>query len=315
MKKLDIRKEIVDEPLRRPWAARVDFLLQAGDRVRLDGEACLLGRSDIIIRIGPHTDPRSDDQPHLRRYRAEIEGFAFPSEAEAAGLMLSLSILWSAISWRFAVRLDYHTPDPAIVYDRTASSGRLSDFGRPSITRPVPPEIGELLTDELPRSPDSIDRLMLLSMELFAAARLEMSERAKFVNLVSALEPLATPLDYPEPIAQLLEGFRAQLRAAEFPDMGQEEVQTIKNSLHGRIRELRRESIRQALLRTVRTLLPDDSSSKETIDSAYGLRSKMLHEGVTDPYLDRRIAEVENTMRRLYAARIGRQLAVPAASA
>ena len=313
MTRQDYRAEIVDEPLRRPWGARIEFLLQAGDRVHIDGPVCLLGRPDAVIRIAPVTGPRAESQPRLKRYRAEIEGFASPSEAEAAGLMLSLSLLWSAISWRFALRLDYHTPQPAIVYDRTVSPiGGLSAFGIAVLTRAMPPEIGELVTEHLPRSPDQIDRQLLLSMELFAAARLEMSERAKFVSLVSALEPFAVPKSYPSSVVALIKSFRAQVNTADFPEVGQEEMSKLRNSLQGRIRQLEQESIRQALLRTVRDLLPGETSAVETIDAAYGLRSKILHEGTTDPYLDRRIAEVEATMRRLYSARIQRPLAVPA---
>lgn len=314
MKRPSVRTEILDEPLRRPWGARIDFILQAGDRVRLDGEVCLLGRADTVIRLGPVSGPHSVLQPHLRRYRAQIEGFASPSEAEAAGLVLSQSILWAAISWRFAVRLDYHTPRPVIVYDRTAKLGGsgASAFGIAQITRAMPPEMGDLIVDQLPQSPDQVDRLLLLSMELFAAARLEMSDRAKFVSLVSALEPFATPQSYPTSVRDLIGEFRSRLRSAEFPDIPEEEIDKIKNSLRGRISELERESIRQALLRTVRDLLPGDERAVERINAGYALRSKILHEGVSDPYLDRHIAEVESTMRRLYAARLGRQLAVPA---
>ncbi len=315
MKQKNIRFQIADEPLRRPWAARVDFLLQADNSFGIDGEICLLERSDVLVQVGPVQDLSLEQYPHLKRYRARVEGFVSPSEAEAAGMLLSLSILWSAISHKYSLRLDYHTPLPTIVYDRTMKiKGGISAIGDFSITRQVPPEIGGLLLEELPRSPDQVDRLTLLSMELFVAARLEMSDRSRFISLISALEPLANPQDYPDSVKNLITELKAHVRGVSLEGVSKEHTAKIKNSLEGRISELEHESVRQALLRTVRDLLPADQVALQKIDAAYALRSKILHEGITDPYLDRQIIEVEDIMRRLYAAKIGRELAVPANS-
>jgi len=106
-----------------------------------------------------------------------------------------------------------------------------------------------------------------------------------------------------------MDSFREQLRDADLSDLNRDDVTKVKASLNERLKQFEKESIRQALLRTIRETLPGDSPVK-TIDEAYSLRSKMLHEGVTDPYLDRKTHEVESILRRLYAVRIGKQLRI-----
>jgi len=64
-----------------------------------------------------------------------------------------------------------------------------------------------------------VDRQLLLSMELYAGASLEISDRAKFLGRVSALEPLATPNRYPHSITTLIDNFRQQLQSEELSDI------------------------------------------------------------------------------------------------
>jgi len=165
--------------------------------------------------------------------------------------------------------------------------------------------MGEVLTTSIP-----VDRQLLLSMEIFAAAKLEISDRAKFLGLVSSLEPLAAQANYPDSVLRLVDGFRAQVRSTDLANVSQEEASRIKTLLDSRLKDLERESIRQALLLTIREVFPGDNDSLKTIDDAYALRSKMLHEGTTDPYLDRKTHAVETILRRLYATRIGKPLRV-----
>lgn len=92
--------------------------------------------------------------------------------------------------------------------------------------------------------------------------------------------------------------------AVEINELAAEDAAKLKASLIGRLKHLERESIRQALLRVIRESFPGDEDSVKVIDDAYGLRSDMLHEGTTDPYLDRRTYAIEQIIRRLYAAQI-----------
>jgi len=55
----------------------------------------------------------------------------------------------------------------------------------------------------------------------------------------------------------------------------------------------------ELLKKMVKTKLPNDSKSLEIITNAYGLRSKILHEGATDVDLDQKAIEVENVIKNL----------------
>jgi hypothetical protein len=90
------------------------------------------------------------------------------------------------------------------------------------------------------------DQKLLLSMELFCAAGLEPSQRAVFLGLVSALEPLAQTANLGRDVSSFVDECLCALEAD--PAIPQE----TKNSLKGRLGQLRGESIRQALLRLVR---------------------------------------------------------------
>ena len=276
----------------------------------LDYPVCLLTSANCNIQMRLSPDQPMGPLQHLKKYRILIEGYSTAGEAEAGGLQLSLALLWAAVSKRFTMRLDYHTPLPCIVYERTAPTGGISirGFGRSYWPVSVH-EFSELLGETM-ENPVAVDRQLLLSMELFAASKLELSERAKFISLVSSLEPLAVPAQYPNAIEEMITVFCNQVKDVKLPELRLDEATRLKDSLEGRIRELSQESIRQAMLRIVRELLPDDKDAVEIIDNAYALRSKILHDGASDPYLDRKVSAVEDTIRRIYSARIGKTLKV-----
>ena len=307
-----ILDEIDSEPRRRPYAARVDFLLGEDVELALEHPACLLSTPNAILHMRLAPEQPMGPLQHLKKIRIEVEGFTKASDAEAAGLHLSIALLWAAVSKRFTMRLDYHTPLPCVVYDRTSSHSGISLSVHAKSYWPLTAhDFAELLDRDVLEYTSPVDHQLLLSMELFAAARLESSDRARFISLVSSLEPLASPLSLPKSIEKLIETFRNQLEEVAVPEVSVEEMSRIKNSLSGRLQELETESIRQAILRVVRQLLPGDKRAVEIIDDAYSLRSKILHEGVSDPYLDQKVLEIEDTIRRMYASRIGKELKVP----
>jgi hypothetical protein len=303
--------EIDREPRRRPYAARIDFFLGEGIQLSLDGPASLLAADDAIVGLDLAPDQPLGPLKHLKRYRASIEGFATASHAEAMGLKLALALLWSAITKAFTMRLDYHAPLPCVVYDRSNVSGGISFRAYGSVfSRATAADFADMMRDVL-ATPMEVDRRLLLSMELFSAARLEVSDRAKFLGLVSSLEPLAFQAEYPNSVLQLIDSLRDQLQSTDLNGLSNIEASNVKASLDGRLQQLRRESIRQALLRVIRELFPGDEASVKTIDGAYALRSEMLHHGTTDPYLDRKTHAIEQIIRRLYAKRIGKPLRIP----
>jgi len=110
----------------------------------------------------------------------------------------------------------------------------------------------------------------------------------------------------------MIAAFAEQLNLTDLSDLNAQDATRVKSWLEHRLKQLQRESIRQALLRTIREEFPGDDSSVKIIDEAYSQRSKMLHEGITDPYLYRTAHEVQQILRRFYASRIGKRLRVGA---
>jgi hypothetical protein len=316
MKKIKLLDEIDSEPRRRPYAACVDFLLGEDVEFSLEYPVTLLVTPTAIIQLKLAPEQPVGALQHFKKYRVEIEGFAKASEAETAGLRLATVLLWAAVSKRFTMRLDYHTPLPCVVYDRTASRGGITCSATARSYWPLTPHtFSGLLSADILESSSAVDNQLLLSMELFAAARLEISDRARFISLVSSLEPLASQRTYPDSLKNIVERFQQEVAIYEIPEVPESDAARLKTSITARLSELQRESIRQAILRNVRELLPDNKNALRIIDEAYALRSRILHEGGSDPYLDQKISEIEDTIRLMFAARIGKELIVPPMSA
>ncbi len=309
MKKKQILYELYKEPRRRPYGAKVNFLLNEEVEIKIDGEVSLLVLDDVIITLKLPSKQPSAPNNYLKKYELSIEGFRTASEAEEKGFNITIALLWASISRRFSMRLDYDKTLPYTVYDRTLHTGGISGSISGSVrTKTDTKEWAELLNEALSIT-TTIDSNLLLSMEIFSSANLETTERTKFLSLVSSLEPLASQNEYPNSIKMLIDNFQRELQNLDiFEMLTENEKIKLKNSLKGRLDQLKKESIRQSLLRTIRELLPSENDAVQIIDDAYNLRSKILHEGTTDPYLSSRNKEVTKIIRKLFAARIGKQL-------
>jgi len=134
-------------------------------------------------------------------------------------------------------------------------------------------------------------------MELFVAAALESNDRARFVMAVSALEPLAAQQNLGPEVAKVIDDLSQALGHVTNLDS------EIKESLRGRVLQLKRESVRQALKRLCGVWLPGDRAAWQKLDHAYALRSEMLHEGRPsdlDILLADETREISNLLRRIY---------------
>jgi hypothetical protein len=146
-------------------------------------------------------------------------------------------------------------------------------------------------------------------MELFTSARLEMSERARFITLVTALEALSVQVEYGDEVMTALDAAaRCLIASKELAGVDKDQLQA---SLIGRIKHLRKESVRQAILRTVGEHVKD-RATMAMIDEAYGGRSKMLHEGLRVANLHELTTTVESVLRHVYASLVGLTLVRPA---
>jgi hypothetical protein len=295
---------ISGSPKRRPYASKISIILPEGLEYRFDGETSLLLDVPYIVRIKPVNETEKGRKN--QKLTAIAEGFSTAGEAEQVGLRLSLAIMWSAVSRKWPLKLDYHTPQPCMIFDRTQTGG-LGFSCSASVTigsgaSQVTKLINEVLSKNLPFSPK-----LLISMELFTSARLESTERAKFIGLVSSLEPLATVAGYNnEDIDKLVSTFTQDLRKiGSISDK-------IKHSIEARANALRNESIAQAITRFVGEYFEEGSEAIGIVKEAYNVRSKILHEGSFDADLDEKSEKLEDVIRHIYSRLLDLPLLLPA---
>ena len=136
-------------------------------------------------------------------------------------------------------------------------------------------------------------------MEFFAAAGLEATGRAQFISLMTALEALAEQRDYGDEIGNIFADLARRIESE--PLLQGPDNKPLRDSLSGRIRQLRQESVRQAILRTVREHVNDPKAAK-FVDDAYGLRSKMLHKGQHVTELPELSRGLKNILIQMYSS-------------
>lgn len=306
-KKNEEIKVISESPNRRPYASTIAMILGEGLEFGFDGEACLLTEEKCIVRISPEKENIKKDGKKLQKLNATIEGFATAGQAEQMGLKLSLALLWSAVSRKWALKLDYHTPKPCLVYDRTQNRGGLHCVAYGSThfrddPKTVTELINQILSKEIDFDPNNLFNNLLVSMELFTSARLESTERTRFVGLVSSLEPLASQESYDnQEIDNLVNKFIDQLSNITSIN------ENIKHSIADRARKLCNESISQSIAKLVKKYIPDNPKVVESVAEAYKIRSYILHHGTFDTDLDEKSNELEDIIRFIY----GRILELP----
>ena len=247
------RKLILIRDQRRKYGVRLTFqVLRAAYIGELENVTLLLA-DGTLATIRPD---RLMDWEGGKRYDMEIVGFPTASEAEGAGMQMAQALLMSAVSMDFGLRLSYHSHEPPAVFDRTASTGATM-FGEMFSSWPQP-----VVLDELYKAITAPirDRRLLLSMELFAAAALESNDRARFVMAVSALEPLAKQRPMAAEVSTAIDALCAQF------DVDVSVPVDIRQSVRGRLLQLKRESVRQALKRLCETWFPSEPNAWNSID-------------------------------------------------
>lgn len=283
------RNTIYTSKNRRPYGVKLKFILQEYYDFQLEAACTLLVAKGLIFEISPE-----NENPHLKGYciKVVVDGFATAGEAEQVGLKVALGLLWSAVSKNYSARLLYKTPLPCTVYDRNASRSTIvGGYGTVSISYGLDALTGPL--NQILESESVVNPKLLVAVEIFASAKLETTERAKFVGLVSSLEPLSTQEKYEiEELNALINNFKQEIENSEL-DV------SLKNSLKGRIEQLKIESVSRSIRRMVKKKLPNDKKSLELVEYAYGLRSKILHEGATDADLEQKTIEVESVIKNL----------------
>ena len=298
------RKLILAGDQRRKYGARLVFQVQRAEYIGGLEHVTLLIDDGTLATIEPG---RTLEWEGGKRYQIEVNAFPTANKAEDAGMRTAQALLLTAVSLNFGLRLNYHSHEPPTVFDRTVSTGS-GFWGEGFASWPqnvVLNELTKALTVPLG------DRRLLLSMELSVAAALESNDRARFVMAVSALEPLAAQECLGPEVAAVVDNLVAILAAASTI------ATDIRNSLGGRLRQLKRESVRQALKRLCAQWLPEEPEAWAQLDRAYALRSEMLHEGRPqdlDVLLSEETTKASNLLRRIYQQAYGYPLRAPVAA-
>ena len=295
------RQLILAKDHRRKYGARVLFQVQRSAYIGDLENVSLLLPDGGIATIRP---AHARDWEGGKRYEIDVVGFPKASEAEEAGMQVAQALLVCAVSLNFGLRLSYISHEPPSVYDRTASTGSfMSGEAYSSWPQSVVLEEFERAFLATPR-----DRRLLLSMELFAAASLESNDRARFVMAVSALEPLAEQVDLGPEVAAAVDELCIAL------DSNVSVPVHLRDSLRGRLLQLKRESVRQALKRLCGRWFPEDAHAWTVLDRAYGLRRELLHEGRPndlDVLLVQETQIVSSYLRRIYEHEYGHPFKFP----
>lgn len=286
---------------KRPYGAKLKFqITHAASIGDLENVSVLLDSGAIAV-LQP---ARSTSLEGGRKFQITLDGFPTATAAESAGLQLAQALLLLATSFNFGLRLNYHGRVPATVYERFRSEG-MSMWAEGVASYSAQVVLNELASAyQLP----PLDPKITLSMELFCAAMLEMNERARFVTVVSALEPLAKQELLSEGVATFVASTMVNL------DLAADIEPSLRASLRGRVALLRTESVRQALFRLSDSWFPGRNDLRKQIDGAYGLRSELLHNGTLsdqDADLGVETAKIVAILRSIYARASGHSFHVP----
>lgn len=304
-KRIEELKIIDEHPKLRPYGSYISFILGDSLEYGFDGETSLLLDAAYIVRMLP--DQKNNLRNEPQKLTAVIEGFITAKNAEEMGLKLTLALLWSAVSKNWSLKLIYDTPMPAMVFDRKKKNNiyRLTGHDPRLHVTSTPDIVSKLITEVLSKN-FVVNPKLLISMELFASAKLESSERAKFVSLVSALEALSKPMSYKnQSLDKLVSSFISTIDSEEsIPDQ-------MKESIKGRALLLNSESIIQSIVSFVKPYFPENNNIVKSIKESYKIRSKILHEGKFDADLDEKRGFLENILRHIYSQILNLKLQAP----
>jgi hypothetical protein len=262
------RSTIVRNLEKRPYGTKVRFQVKTETAFGNFEQVTLLLNSGQYASVVP--DVRKAPWEGGARFVLTLNGFATAIAAEIAGKRMVQSLLWTAVKLRTPIRLEYGTYEAATVYERNRSSGiECIAFG---VASPNANSVLETIAAafEYFKEPNPT---LALSMEIFCSAGLEASQRATLLLYVSALEPLATVSSLGPTVNVFIE------QCSNLLDQSQDIDVAVKRSLRGRLGQLGVESIRQAIRRVVRDVIPDDTEALSVVDRAYTLRSELVHSG------------------------------------
>ncbi len=231
---LNKRYNIHSDPTKWPYGSKITLFLNGERSFKLEGATCLLVDDNYVVRFEPGSKLSVQNEiknPEFQVWNICLEGFTTASEAEKTGIRFAASLLWSAISKNYPIRLIYNTSFPCEVYNRNASQGwSLESYCHSNYPEDVISTVEGL--KEIFCSKIEIEPKLLLAMELFATAPLEITQKARFVMLITSLEALADQESYGKEVTQVIALCKAEI--AKIPSVSED----IKSSIYGRLKWL-----------------------------------------------------------------------------
>lgn len=245
-----------------------------------------------------HTDQR-EDANFIKRITVLLEAFPSISEAERAGKLLAVSLLWVATSKRVTIDFEKWADDlPFAIRNRNESAGAsMRADGRVHFN--LKPEDFCLTAEKTYGLQPDLPPAAFTSMNFYASARLENSDRARFIGLMIALEALSVQRVYDDEIKAVIDELASQLKTS--PALAGDKMNSVRCSLYESAKNLCRESVRQAILRTVQQYVNNKDTVK-FVDRAYRVRSKILHEGMRADEISSLTHQLEGVLREIYSA-------------
>lgn len=305
-----MEKGLKDFPISAyPYSIRMILRLGSDIEIDLETESISLqfagNYSAKLTKL--HTTPK-EKELRIKRYMLNLDAFKTASEAEKVGVSFAWSILWVAVSKRVSIAVEkWSGASPFTVHDRSLTSG-LEARSEGYVYYPITPQAFLQVAENGFSRKKELPPGMLTSIQFYAAARMESTYLARFVALMTALECIAEQRIYDDEITGLVNSITETI--SKDPIFLNPSKLQIRDSLINRLRELKRESIRQAILRVVRDSLGDIEIVR-WVDETYNLRSKLLHEGNAISDLSERVTKLEEILRQIYSSMLNISLSQP----
>jgi hypothetical protein len=291
-----------------PYSVHIALKLGSNVELHVDSDIIIPFAQLYTLKISARPSTPRETANYIKRVSINLDAFASAREAENVGKNLTIAILWFAISKGVTVAFEkWAGIYPFTVRDRTQSMGDIAQAEGRGYFKIDPREFISIAEAAIEKEREVAPNI-LMSMSFLASARMETTEQARFIGIMTALEALSEQVDYGEEVGNLLVELASQLEAN--PLLAGTEKSQLRSSLSSRMKQLRQESVRQAILRIVRQHISDQETIK-WVDQAYGIRSKILHEGLIVPELHLVTNRLEGIVRHILASMFNLPLAVP----
>lgn len=276
-----------------------------GEEMKLDflKSGIFFRDGDIQVRVFERLTSPTENAKGWARVRVVVEPFQSFEEAKEGGYRIADALLSFAVTQKISFSFEESTGGEIVEVvecNGIAAEGRAE--GR-SFWPLDGPKFTELLAEHWQRNSAPLSNNERTSLAFFSSAQMEVSIEARFILLMTALESFCVQRNQSGDIETALGKVVDSLVAELGPDHPQ------LNSLKGRIRDLKRESVAQSIKRTLSPLLTTEQLS--FVVTAYGYRSKLLHEGTSIPRIHEVNTYLRDILRIVYSKQFGWELRHP----